>query len=152
MVALTIPGFATVGLQTRRVYHSLPHAQAFFSAFRCSAPNANQWLSGTSTQALTCFSILSNIRSFPGGSSVMVRTSRCFVRISFQLGGPDTLRGVERFRRNLPFADFSVAHFQLSFAAIFFVACFHPEGACKFVSQPHIQEGEGAARLVAACR
>jgi hypothetical protein len=45
----------------------------------------------------------------------MVRTSRCFGGISFQLGGPNALMGVERFRRILPFADFFFAQFQLLF-------------------------------------
>src|ERR1700731_4458898 len=98
----------------------------------------------TIPQALTCFSILSNIRPFPGGSSVMVRTSRCFAGTSFQLVGPDTLRGVERF------ADFFFAHFQLCSAAIFYVACFYLEGASTFALAPHYPKGEGAARFVAA--
>jgi len=80
----------------------------------------------------------------------MVRTSRCFVGTSFQFGGPDTLGGVERLHRNLHFADFSFAHFQLHFAAIFYVACFYLEGASKFALAPHDQKGEGAARFVAA--
>jgi hypothetical protein len=80
----------------------------------------------------------------------MVRTSRCFARTSFQLGGPDTLRGVERFRRNLPFADFSFAHFRLCSAAKFFVDYFHLEGTSKFFSKHHVQKGEGATRLAAA--
>src|SRR6266404_4315966 len=104
----------------------------------------------TITQALTCFCILSNIRPFPGGSSVMVRTSRCFAGISFQFGGPNTLRGVERFRCNLPSADFFFTHFQLFSAAKFFVACFHLEGTSKFALEPHDQKGESVARLVAA--
>jgi hypothetical protein len=63
----------------------------------------------------------------------MVRTSRCFDGISFQLGGPNALMGVERFRCILPFADFFFAQFQLCSTAKFFVD----------------QKGEGAAGLAA---
>jgi hypothetical protein len=51
----------------------------------------------------------------------MVRTSRCFGGISFQLGGPNALMSVERFRCILPFADFFFAQFQLCSTAKFFV-------------------------------
>jgi hypothetical protein len=80
----------------------------------------------------------------------MVRTSRCFAGIFSQLGGPDTLVGVERFRCNLPFADFSFALFQLYSAANFFVTCLCPEGTSKFALEPHDKKGEGAARSAAA--
>jgi len=56
-----------------------------------------------------------------------------FRGISFQLGGPDALMGVERFRCILPFADFFFAQFQLCSTAKFFVD----------------QKGEGAAGLAA---
>jgi hypothetical protein len=79
----------------------------------------------------------------------MVRTSRCFAGTSFQLGGPDTLVGVERFPCNLPFADFPFAHFELYSAPKFFVACFYLEGASKFGLALHDPKGEGAARSVA---
>jgi hypothetical protein len=80
----------------------------------------------------------------------MVRTSRCFNGISFQLGGPHTLRGVERFRSGSSFADFLLASFQLNSAVKFFEPCFHLKGASKFVSEPHDQKGEGAAQLAAS--
>jgi hypothetical protein len=80
----------------------------------------------------------------------MVRTSRCFAGISFQLGGPDTLKGVERFRNNLPSANFSFARFQLCSAAKLFVVSSNLEDTSTLVSEPHDQKGEGAARLVAA--
>ena len=79
----------------------------------------------------------------------MIRTSRCFAGTSFQLGGPDTLVGVERFRGVLPFADFSFAHFQLCSTAKFPVVSSNLEGSSAFVSEPHDQKGEGAARLAA---
>jgi hypothetical protein len=56
-----------------------------------------------------------------------------FRRISFQLGGPNALMGVERFRCILPFADFFFAQFQFRSTAKFFVD----------------QKGEGAAGLAA---
>jgi len=56
-----------------------------------------------------------------------------FRGISFQLGGPDALMGVERFRCILPFADFFFAQFQLCSTAKVFVD----------------QKGEGAAGLAA---
>jgi len=80
----------------------------------------------------------------------MVRTSRCFAGISFQLGGPDALLGVVRFRCNLPFADFSFAHFQLFSAAKVFVVSSNLEATRKCGSQAQAQKGERAARLVAA--
>jgi hypothetical protein len=80
----------------------------------------------------------------------MVRTSRCFAGTSFQLGGPDTLLGVERFCANLSFADFFFAHFQLCSAAKVFVVSSNPEDTSTLVSEPHDQKGEGAARLFAA--
>jgi hypothetical protein len=80
----------------------------------------------------------------------MVRTSRCFAGISFQLGGPDALLGVVRFRCNLPFADFSFAHFQLSSAAKFFVLSSNLEAIGKCGSQANDQKGERAARIIAA--
>jgi hypothetical protein len=80
----------------------------------------------------------------------MVRTSRCFAGIFSQLGGPDTLVGVERFCGNLPSADFSFALLQINSASDFFVTCFYLEGASKFALESHDQKGEGAARLAAA--
>src|ERR1700688_3731523 len=47
--------------------------------------------------ALTSFSILSNIRLVPGGSSEMVGASRCFASNFFQLGGDHALAGLQRF-------------------------------------------------------
>jgi len=104
----------------------------------------------TINEALTCFYILSNIRPFPGGSRVMVRTSRCFAGTSFQFGGPDALVGVERFPCNLLFPDFFFAQFRFYSAPKVFVTCFHLEGESKFVLAPHDQKGEGAACLTAA--
>src|SRR5258705_13350573 len=101
----------------------------------------------TINEALTCFYILSNIRPFPGGSRVMVRTSRCFAGTSFQFGGPDALVGVERFPCNLLFPDFFFSQFRFYSAPKVFVTCFHLEGASKFVLAPHDQKGEGAAGL-----
>jgi len=97
----------------------------------------------TITQALTCFYIFSNIRPFPGGSPVMSRTSRCFVGTFFQLGGPDTLVGVERFPRNLPFANFSFAHFQVFSVAKFFLPTSKPlvSVASKCGPEAHDQKG-----------
>src|SRR5712672_3467825 len=134
MVALTIPGVRSVGLQSTRVYHSSLPAQVRSSFFgvrrfcpcfygrtivrqfsrhaRCSSTLPLHPISPTFRQALTCFSILSNIRPFPGGSPVMPRTSRCFAGTFLQLGGPHTLLSVEHFPVNLSFADFSFAHFQ----------------------------------------
>src|SRR6266436_460826 len=125
MVALTIPGITSVGLQSTRVYHSSLPAQVRSSflecgglaaAFTVARPLDNlavmRAIKIIFTQALTCFYILSNIRPFPGGSPVMPRTSRCFAGTFLQLGGPDTLLSVVYFPLNLPFADFSFAHFQ----------------------------------------
>jgi hypothetical protein len=144
-----------VGLQNEASLPQLtPCASAFFVALVCSVPNVSSEAKSVAikkamTQVLTCFCILSNIRPFPGGSSVMVRTSRCFAGTSFQLGGPDTLLGVERFRCVLLFADFSFAHFQLCRTAEFSVVSSNREGSSRFVSEPHDQKGEGAARLAA---
>ena len=79
----------------------------------------------------------------------MVRASRCFAGISFQLGGPDALMGVERFRCNLPFAD-SFAHFQLSSTPKFFVTPSDLDATSKCGSNAHYQQGESAALLLAA--
>lgn len=77
----------------------------------------------------------------------MVRTSRCFEPEFSQLGGPDTLEGVERLRCNLPFADFSFAFFRLYCAAKVIAVSCNLEGASKFtVDDP---KGEGAASLAA---
>jgi hypothetical protein len=81
----------------------------------------------------------------------MIRTSRCFAGSSFQLGRPDTLKGVERFHCNLRFADFSFAHFQLFSAANFFGVSSDLEATSQCGSQVYDQKGERAARLVAAC-
>src|SRR5882762_6314677 len=96
------------------------------------------------TQALTCFYILSNIRSFPGGSPVMPRTSRCFAETFLQLGGPDTLLSVEHFPLNLSFADFSFAHFQAFSVANFFPSNF--EATCDCGSPAHNHRGNARRR------
>ena len=160
MVALTIPGFTSVGLQSTRVYHSSLHAQVRSSFLECgglvypelrraAAFTVAQPLDNLAvlraikiifTQALTCFYILSNIRSFPGGSPVMPRTSRCFAETFLQLGGPDTLLSVERFPLNLPFADFSFADFQAFSVAKFFSDNIEATNKCG--SQAHDHRGK----------
>ena|ERR1700676_2736679 len=67
--------------------------------------------------ALTNFFNLGNIRSVSWGSSGMARTSRCFVRLLSQLGGPRALVIVQRYLCDLRLADFSFARCTL---AIFF--------------------------------
>src|SRR6266436_3468678 len=141
MVALTIPGITSVGLQSTRVYHSSLPAQVRSSLLECGGlaaaftvarPLDNlavmRAIKIIFTQALTCFYILSNIRPFPGGSPVMPRTSRCFAGTFLQLGWPDTLLSVEHFPLNLSFADFSFAHFQSFFVVNFISANF--EATC----------------------
>ena len=157
MVALTIPGFTSVGLHSTRVYHSPLHAQVRSSflecgglaaAFTVARPLDNlavlRAIKIIFTQALTCFYILSNIRSFPGGSPVMPRTSRCFAETFLQLGGPDTLLSVEHFPLNLSFADFSFAHFQSFSVANFSSANF--EATCDCGSQAHDHRGNARRR------
>src|SRR6266576_7354973 len=51
--------------------------------------------------ALTKFFVLSNIRFVSGGSSEMLRTSRCFRITVSQSDGPCTLAVRERSRRSL---------------------------------------------------
>jgi hypothetical protein len=58
--------------------------------------------------------------------------------------------GVEPFRCNLPFADFSFAHFQLFSAAKVFVVSSNLEATSECGSQANDQKGERAARFVAA--
>jgi hypothetical protein len=48
---------------------------------------------------------------FSKGVQGMLRTSRCFAGIFFQLGGPDALLGVERYPYQFHFADFLFASF-----------------------------------------
>jgi|HubBroStandDraft_6_1064221.scaffolds.fasta_scaffold410747_2 hypothetical protein len=78
----------------------------------------------------------------------MVRTSRCFVRNFFQLGGPHALVGVERFLCHLRFSNFLFARF--SSTAKFFVASSDLESMNRCGSAANGQEGEEAARFVAA--
>ena len=78
----------------------------------------------------------------------MVRTSRCFTRNSFQLGGPHALVGVERFRCHLRSSNFLFARF--SSTAKFFVASSDLETTNKCGSAVNGQQGEEAACFVAA--
>jgi hypothetical protein len=78
----------------------------------------------------------------------MVRTSRCIAGISFQLGGPHALVGVERFLCHLRFSDFLFARFFST--AKLFVASSDLETANKCGSAANSKKGEEAARLVAA--
>jgi hypothetical protein len=78
----------------------------------------------------------------------MVRTSRCFAGISFQLGGPHALVGVERFLCHLRFSDFLFARF-FSTAKVF-VASSDLETTNQCGSAANGQKGEDAARFVAA--
>jgi hypothetical protein len=78
----------------------------------------------------------------------MVRTSRCIAGISFQLGGPHALVGVERFLCHLRFSDFLSARFFST--AKLFVASSHLETANKCGSAANSKKGEEAARFVAA--
>jgi hypothetical protein len=78
----------------------------------------------------------------------MVRTSRCFVRISFQLGGPHALVGVERFRCHLRFSNFLLARFPST--AKFFVASYDLESTNECASAANGQKGEEAACFFAA--
>ncbi len=141
-----------MGLQSTRVYHSSLPAQVRSSLLECGGLAAAftvarpldylavlRAIKIIFTQALTCFYILSNIRSFPGGSPVMPRTSRCFAETFLQLGGPDTLLSVERFPLNLPSADFSFAHFQLFSVGKSFSDNFEATSKCG--SQAHDQRG-----------
>jgi hypothetical protein len=79
----------------------------------------------------------------------MVRTSRCFAGISFQLGGPHAIVSGERLRCYLQFSDFPFARFFST--AKFFVASSDLEATSKYGSEAHRQKGTEAARLVAAC-
>jgi hypothetical protein len=81
----------------------------------------------------------------------MVRTSRCFAGTFLQLGGPDTLEGVERVLCKLHFTDFFFARFRLSFTPKFFVTSSNLEATSKCGSDAHDQKGESAAGLLAAC-
>jgi hypothetical protein len=81
----------------------------------------------------------------------MAGASRCFASEFLQLGGPDALESVARFRRALPIADFSFARFQLFSATKTFAISSNLDGTILFGSAPHHHEGEGAARLLAAC-
>src|SRR5262249_61486317 len=114
-----------MGLQTRRVYHSLFRAQASSCLpFACSAPKIKLKAIKKHTHALTSFGILSNIRPVFWGSGVMIRTSRCFAVNSFQLGGSDTLVSVGRSHGNLPFVDFLVRTLPTLFRYEFFCSFF----------------------------
>jgi hypothetical protein len=77
----------------------------------------------------------------------MVRTSRCFVGIFFQLSGPQALVGVERFLCHLRFSDFLFAPFS---TAKVFVASPDLEATNKCSSEANGQKGEEAARFIAA--
>jgi hypothetical protein len=77
----------------------------------------------------------------------MVGASRCFAGISLQLGGPQALVGVERFRCHLRFPDFLFAHFFST--AKLFVASSNLETTNKSDSTANGQKGEEAARFVA---
>jgi hypothetical protein len=77
----------------------------------------------------------------------MVRTSRCIAGISFQLGGPHALVGVERFLCHLRFSDFLFARFFST--GKFFVASSDLETTNKCGSAANSQKGEEAARFVA---
>jgi hypothetical protein len=75
-----------------------------------------------SRNALTRFSILSNIRRVSGGSRGMVRTSRCCAGIFFQFGGPNALSGGARFHSSVPLADLpfdSLTYFQEQVCCVF---------------------------------
>jgi hypothetical protein len=78
----------------------------------------------------------------------MVRTSRCFAGISFQLGGPHALVGVEGFHCHLQFANFFFARFFST--TRFFVASSDLKATNKCGSKPNSQMGEEAARFFAA--
>jgi hypothetical protein len=79
----------------------------------------------------------------------MVRTSRCFVGISFQLGGPNALRSRERFLRSLHLADFFFTYWQLCFAAQSLAALFDLGTSRERGPKAYDPKGEGAACFAA---
>jgi hypothetical protein len=78
----------------------------------------------------------------------MVRTSRCIAGISFQLGGPHALVGVEWFLCHLRFSDFLLTRFFST--EKFFVASPDRKTTNKCGSEANGQKGEEAARFIAA--
>src|SRR6266566_7392054 len=85
-----------------RIYHSFFRAQAgscilFFLAPSFTSGGAENISPENRNHALTNFFDLSNIRFVSGGSSEMLRTSRCLRTIVFQSDGPRTLRTVAFF-------------------------------------------------------
>src|SRR6266851_38609 len=85
-----------------RIYHSFFRAQAvlaflFFLAPSFTSGGAENISPENRNHALTNFFDLSNIRFVSGGSSEMLRTSRCLRTILFQSDGPRTLRTVAPF-------------------------------------------------------
>jgi hypothetical protein len=81
----------------------------------------------------------------------MVGASRCFASNFSQLGGPDALEGVARFRCLLSFADFSFAHFRSLSTAKSFLLFFNLKATRNVVQRFTFIKGEEAARLFAAC-
>jgi hypothetical protein len=77
----------------------------------------------------------------------MVRTSRCFAGIFLQLGGPQALVGVERFRCPLRFSDFLFARFCST--AKFFEPSSDLETTNQCGSAGNGQKREESARFVA---
>src|SRR6266481_9479249 len=83
-----------------RIYHSFFSAQAascIYYIFCCcsfSSQNGLNLFWQRRKHALTKFFVLSNIRFVSGGSSEMLRTSRCFRITLFQSVGPRTLSAI----------------------------------------------------------
>src|SRR6266849_4485479 len=85
-----------------RIYHSFFRAQAVLAFLFSLAPSftsggAENISPENRNHALTNFFDLSNIRFVSGGSSEMLRTSRCLRTILFQSDGPRTLTTVALF-------------------------------------------------------
>ncbi len=85
-----------------RIYHSSFRAQAgscisFFLSTSFTSGRAENISPEHQNHALTNFFDLSNIRFVSGGSSEILRTSRCLRTILFQSGGPWTLTTVACF-------------------------------------------------------
>src|SRR5258708_23165587 len=92
-----------LGIQTgANISQLLPGASGFLHFFFFLAPSfmpgrAEDIFPENRNHALTNFFDLSNIRFVSGGSSEMLRTSRCLRTILFQSDGPRTLTTVASF-------------------------------------------------------
>jgi hypothetical protein len=81
----------------------------------------------------------------------MAGASRCFASEFLQLGGPDALESVARFRRTLLVANFFFAHFPSCSAPKFGLISSNLEATLNVAQCFTFKKGEEAARLLAAC-